>query len=211
MHSLPGRGAPPVPIPVCVLVIMSACFHKQLLCICAGTKGLNRKTVSFVMSDPEARNLVNSLKQPAPPTQPRPERGFIRNHFPHLRLSSHGDSRKQRRASASASQAPTELDGFALTQQASDTLTDDDSQGGDSMSAVLLANAQPLSQRSGSLDRPPSLQRSSLRLSSSSTPSKPLLGDTHEVPSGELNRLFCLDAGVESSLGARPIQLGRYL
>ncbi len=153
------------------------------------------------MSDPDARKLVNNLKQPAPPTQPRPERGFIRNHFPHLRLSSHGD-RKQRRASASASasQAPTELDGFALTQQGSDTLTDDDSQG-DSMSAVLLANAQPLSQRSGSLDRPPSLQRSSLRLSGSSTPSKPLLGNTNEVQPGELNGLVCLDAVVESSSG----------
>lgn len=148
------------------------------------------------MSDPDARKLVNNLKQPAPPTQPRPERGFIRKH---LRLSSHGD-RKQRRASASASQASTELDGFALTQQGSDTLTDDDSQG-DSMSAVLLANAQPLSQRSGSLDRPPSLQRSSLRLSGSSTPSKPLLGNTNEVQPGELNGLVCLDAVVESSSG----------
>jgi len=157
------------------------------------------------MSDADARKLVNSLKQPVSPTQPRPERGFIRNHFPHLRLSSHGD-RKQRRASASASQAPTEVDGFALTQQTSDTLTDEDSLG-DSMSAVLLANAQPLSQRSGSLDRPPSLQRSSLRLSGSSTPSKPLLDDTHEVQPGELNGLVCLDAVVESSSGAKPLQL----
>ncbi len=69
------------------------------------------------------------------------------------------------------------------------------------MSAVLLANAQPLSQRSGSLDRPPSLQRSSLRLSGSSTPSKPLLGNTNEVQPGELNGLVCLDAVVESSSG----------
>ena len=148
------------------------------------------------MSDPDAQKLVNSLKQPAPPMQPRPERGFIRKH---LRLSSHGD-RKQRRASASASQASTELDGFALTQQGSDTLTDDDSQG-DSMSAVLLANAQPLSQRSGSLDRPPSLQRSSLRLSGVSTPSKPLLDNANEVQPGDLNRLVCLDAAVDSSSG----------
>lgn len=73
------------------------------------------------------------------------------------------------------------------------------------MSAVLLANAQPLSQRSGSLDRPPSLQRSSLRLSGSSTPSKPLLGNTDEVQPGELNGLVCLDVVVESS--SRPVQL----
>ncbi len=69
------------------------------------------------------------------------------------------------------------------------------------MSAVLLANAQPLSQRSGSLDRPPSLQRSSLRLSGVSTPSKPLLDNANEVQPGELNRLVCLDAAVDSSSG----------
>ena len=68
------------------------------------------------------------------------------------------------------------------------------------MSAVLLANAQPLSQRSGSLDRPPSLQRSSLRLSGSSTPSKVLLDETHEVQPGELMRLVCFDADVTSLL-----------
>lgn len=153
---------------------------------CAGTRRLNRKTVSFVMSDPNAqKSMIESLKQPAPPAQPRTGRGFIRSHLPHLRLSS-SDGRKLRRASAG--QTPSEVEGFALTQQGSDTLSDDDV--GDSLSAVLLANAQPLSQRSGSLDRPPSLQRSSLQPSLSVT-SKPLLDNANPVQSGELIGLSC--------------------
>ena len=138
------------------------------------------------MSDPDAqKRMIDSLKQPAPPAQPRSGRGFIRSHLPHLRLSS-SDGRKQRRASAG--QTPSEVEGFALTQQASDTLSDDDV--GDSLSAVLLANAQPLSQRSGSLDRPPSLQRSSLRPSLSVT-SKPLLDNANHVQPGELIGVSC--------------------
>ncbi len=150
--------------------------------VSVGGKGMNRKTVSFVMTDPDVQQrLVNSLAQPAPPAQPRSDRGFIRNHFPHLRLSSHGE-KKQRQGS---NRSVPESDGFSLTQQDSGTLSGDDDSQGDSLSAVLLANAQPLSQRSGSLDRPPSLQRASLRPSVSAT-SKPLLDDANQVRQGEV-------------------------
>ena len=132
----------------------------------AGSKGLNRKTVSFVMKDPDVQQrLVRELKQPMPPAQPRAERGFIRNHFPHLRLSSQGD-RKQRQNSSPSQVAPEE-ESFNLTQQTSSFASGDDDSMGDSLSAVLLANSQPLSQRLGSLDRPPALQKTSLGIRSS--------------------------------------------
>lgn len=137
---------------------------------------MNRKTVSFVITDPEVQQrLVQDLEQPAPPSKPHAERGFIRNHFPHLRRQSHGE--KKQRQEASANQVAPERESFDLSQQNSNSFAsgDDDSQG-DSLSAVLLANSQPLSQRSGSLDRPPSLQKASLRLSASYS-SKPLLAN----------------------------------
>ena len=142
----------------------------------AGSKGLNRKTVSFVITDLEVQQrLVEDLQQPAPPSKPRAERGFIRNHFPHLRRNSHGD--KKQRQEASSNQVVPEGESFDLSQQNSNSFAsgDDDLQG-DSLSAVLLANSQPLSHRSGSLDRPPSLQKASLRLSASYS-SKPLLAN----------------------------------
>lgn len=160
----------------------------------AGSKGLNRKTVSFVMTDPDVqRTLVRELKQPMPPAQPRAERGFIRSHFPHLRLSSHGD--KKKRQNSSPCQVAPDEESFSLAQQNSSTTTalgdqDDDSQG-DSLSAVLLANSQPLGKRLGSLDRPPALQKTSLRVSISYA-SKALLdnggaggGSSSSGPSGD--------------------------
>lgn len=146
-----------------------------------GSMGLNRKTVSFVMTDHDIQQrLASSLAQPAPPAHPRLDRGFLRNHFHHLRMSSHGDKKRRQ---DSSKQDPPEADCFSMTRQGSDALSDDDSQG-DSLSAVLLANAQPLSRRSGSLDRPPSLQGSSLRTSVSAT-SKPLLDNANRVRPGE--------------------------
>ena len=130
--------------------------------------------MSFVMTDPEVqRRLVKDLEQPTPPAHPRAERGFIRSHLPHLRRSSPGD--KKQRQDVSSNQVAPEGESFNLSQQNSSVFAsaDDESQG-DSLSAVLLANSQPLSHRSGSLDRPPSLQKASLRLSASYT-SKPLL------------------------------------
>ena len=103
------------------------------------------------MSDPEAQQrLVKDLSssQPAPPAQPRSERGFIRSHLPHLRLGSHND-RKHRRASLN--QEAAEIEGFSITQQGSENMSgtgDDDAQV-DSLSAELLANSHPLSRRSG--------------------------------------------------------------
>ena len=137
------------------------------------------------MSDPQIQQrLVKDLGQPAPPAQPRSERGFIRSHLPHLRLGSNAGKRSRR---ASLNQEPVELEGFSITQQGSGNLSgtgDDDSQV-DSLSAVLLANSQPLSRRSGSLDRHPSLQRSSLRPSVSlSAASRPLLDNANSVAQG---------------------------
>lgn len=134
----------------------------------AGSKGLNRKTVSFLMTDPDAhRCLVRELKQPVPPVQPRAERGFIRSHFPHLRLSSHGE-KEQRKDSSSSQVGSPDSESFNLSHQNSSTCAsaDDDSSHGDSLSSVLLANAQPLSHRLGSLDRPAALQKTSLKMSS---------------------------------------------
>lgn len=134
----------------------------------AGSKGLNRKTVSFLMTDSDAhRYLVRELKQPVPPVQPRAERGFIRSHFPHLRLGSQGD-KKQRKDSISMHVASPGSASFNLSHENSSTCASegDDSPNGDSLSSVLLANAQPLSHRLGSLDRPAALQNTSLRMSS---------------------------------------------
>ena len=138
----------------------------------AGSKCLNRKTVSFLITDPDAQqSLVRELKQPEPPVQPRAERGFMRSHFPHLRLSSHGE-KKQRKDSSSSQVAPSPVapdgDSFNLSHQNSSTCAsvDDDSSQGDSLSSVLLANVQPLSHRLGSLDRPAALQKTSLKMSS---------------------------------------------
>ncbi|KAL3161919.1 hypothetical protein ABBQ38_009004 [Trebouxia sp. C0009 RCD-2024] len=132
------------------------------------SKGLNRKTVSFLMTDSDAhRYLVRELKQPVPPVQPRAERGFIRSHFPHLRLGSQGD-KKQRKDSISMHVASPGSASFNLSHENSSTCASegDDSPNGDSLSSVLLANAQPLSHRLGSLDRPAALQNTSLRMSS---------------------------------------------
>lgn len=131
----------------------------------AGNKGLNRKTVSFLIKDADVHQcLVRELKQPPPPVQPRAERGFIRSHLPHLRLSNQGE-KKQRKDSSSSQVAP-DVESFNLSHQNSSTCAsvDDDSSQGDSLSSVLLANAQPLSHRLGSLDRPAALQRTSFRI-----------------------------------------------
>lgn len=158
----------------------------------AGSKGLNRKTVSFVMKDPDVQQrLVRELKQPMPPAQPRAERGFIRSHFPHLRLSSQGD--KKQRQNSSPSQVTPEEESFNLTQQTSSFASGDDDSMGDSLSAVLLANSQPLSKRLGSLDRPPALQKTSLGVLSSHA-SRALLdndggGSMSSGPSGNTSSL----------------------
>ena len=159
----------------------------------AGSKGLNRKTVSFVMTDADVQQcLVRELKQPTPPARPRSERGFIRNHFPHLRLSSHGD-KKQRQHSHPSQVAPEE-ESFSLAQQNSFASGDDDSTG-DSLSAVLLANSQPLGKRLGSLDRPLALQKTSLGVLGSHA-SKALLdnggggGSMSSGPSGNAHYLM---------------------
>ena len=158
----------------------------------AGKKGLNRKNVSFVMKDSDVQQrLVRELKQPTPPAQPRAERGFIRSHFPHLRLTSHGD--KKQRQNSSLSQVAPEEESFNLTQQTSSFASGDDDVTGDSLSAVLLANSQPLGKRLGSLDRPPALQKTSLGVLSSHA-SKSLLdnargGSMSSGPSGNANHL----------------------
>ena len=155
----------------------------------AGSKGLNRKTVSFVMTDSDVQQrLVRELKQPTPPARPRSERGFIRNHFPHLRLSSHGD--KKQRQNSNPSQVALQ-ESFSLAQQNSFASGDDDSTG-DSLSAVLLANSQPLCKRLGSLDRPLALQKTSLGVLGSHA-SKALLdngGSMSSGPSGNAHYLM---------------------
>lgn len=157
----------------------------------AGSKGLNRKTVSFVMTDSDVQQrLVRELKQPTPPARPRSERGFLRNHFPHLRLSSHGD--KKQRQNSNPSQVAPEEESFSLAQQKSFASGDDDSTG-DSLSSVLLANSQPLGNRLGSLDRPLALQKTSLGVLGSHA-SKALLdnggGSMSSGPSGDAHYLL---------------------
>ena len=66
---------------------------------------------------------------------------------------------------------------------------------GDSLSAVLLANSQPLGQRLGSLDRPPALQKTSLGVLSSHA-SKALLdnGGGGSISSGPSGNAHYVDA-----------------
>ena len=176
--------------PIISAVILSGmqCWHalQWLTCICnfAGTKGLlnKGKTVSFVMNDPEARRQLAAIAaqslppQPAPPSPPsQPRAGFLRSHLQHFRASSHGD--KQLSPSGSTNTDSSHLSHVSGQDQQEDANDGESEQGLEehSLSAVLLANAQPMGRRSGSLDRLQAVQRTSLRLPQESAKSRSLL------------------------------------
>lgn len=166
------------------------------VCVTAGTKGLlsKGKTVSFVLSDPEAQKQLaiaaqSVPPQPAPPSPPsHPRAGFLRTHLQHFRTSSHGDKQISPTGSTNTDTNSSHLSHVSAHH---DDDNDTETEGlGDSLSAVLLANAQPMGRRTGSLDSHPSLQRTSLRLQESAK-SRSLLDNGSEMSASSLNQGWC--------------------
>ena len=155
--------------------------------------------MSFVVTNPELQKQIAASAeqsvppQPAPPSPPsQPRAGFLRTHLQHFRTSLNGDKQTSPTGSTNTNTSSSHLSHVSAHENPA---ADDDEDDGaasvagleDSLSAVLLANAQPMGRRSGSLDRHLSVQRTSLRLQQSA-PSRSLLDNGSAVSGSSQGR-----------------------
>lgn len=173
---------------------LAGTLYEGVLLACAGkTHPGNAKTVSFVMTDPEAcrQPAANAAQpvppEPAPPSPPsQPRAGFLRNHLQQFRTSYTGSHGEKEISPSSSTNTDTNTvsshHSMHERPEHQNRLTQDSEyEQESSLSAVLLANAQPMGRPCGSLDRLPAVQRSSLCLQASPA-SRSLLDNAADMP-----------------------------